>query len=215
MSSITAGSAASPRRDSTRLLLWAAVAVPFAYYGTLLVASLFYPGYSHATQYASELGSASATYPMIFNGGVLACGALAILGAIGLFRALRARGVGTALAGVFALTLVAWGVGVLFAAIYPMPDERHGGYGLTMGIQLSPLLLLVALRKATDLRALKWVLAVNTVAIIVMFAIMWGVGGLVTRANVGLFQRAYSLTVTPWIAIAAWSLLRWLPGRRA
>lgn len=41
-----------------RALLWIAVAVPFLYFGTVLVSALFYPGYSHTAQYASELGAA-------------------------------------------------------------------------------------------------------------------------------------------------------------
>lgn len=45
-----------------------------------------------------------------------------------------------------------------------------------------------------------------------MFAIMMGVGGLVTLDNVGVFQRTYSLTLFPWIGIAAWYLLRSTPA---
>jgi hypothetical protein len=41
---------------------------------------------------------------------------------------------------------------------------------------------------------------------IVMLAVMMGVGGLVTRQNVGLWQRANALAMFPWIGIAAWRL---------
>jgi hypothetical protein len=37
-------------------------------------------------------------------------------------------------------------------------------------------------------------------------AIMMGVGGLVTRANVGLIQRISALTAFPWIGVAAYVL---------
>lgn len=200
---------ATTRHDrTTRLLLWAAVAVPILYYGTLLVASQLYPGYSHATQYASELGSSSARYPIVFNTGIFLAGVAWILGGIGFYRALRPLGVKPVLAALLALTVVLYGVALLFGAVFPMPDERHGGYGLGLAVQLSPWLMLIALRRTADLRALKVLIAVTAVASVVMFAIMMGAGELVTRANVGLFQRGYSLTVIPWIAIAAWSLLR-------
>jgi hypothetical protein len=43
----------------------------------------------------------------------------------------------------------------------------------------------------------------------VLILVMFDVGGLhlVRRANVGLWQRAYSLAAIPWIGIAAWALL--------
>jgi hypothetical protein len=50
---------------------------------------------------------------------------------------------------------------------------------------------------------------VNAAAIVVMLAVMMGVGELVTRANVGLLQRAFSLTVFPWLAVLAGVLLQW------
>lgn len=210
----TMATTAATRFDrTTSLLLWAAFAVPVLYYGTLLVASQLYPGYSHTTQYASELGSSSAQYPVVFNIGIFVTGVAAILGGLGFYVALRSLAVGPMLAGLVALTVVLYGVGMLFGALFPMPDERHGGYGLGVAVQLSPWLMLIALRKVADLRALKMLLAVDAVANVVMFAIMMGAADLVTRANVGLFQRGYSLTVMPWMAIAAWSLLR-VRGRK-
>jgi hypothetical protein len=49
-----------------------------------------------------------------------------------------------------------------------------------------------------------------------MLAVMMGVGHLVTRANVGLWQRANALSMFPWLGIAAWALWRALasPERR-
>jgi hypothetical membrane protein len=199
----------SPDRGIDRQL-YAAIAVPVIYYGTLLVASALYPGYSHVTQYASELGSPSATYPGVFNGGTLLGGVAGLIGAIGVHRALRSVDVGPVLAALLALAIIMHALGMLFGGWFPMPDERHGGYGLGMGVVFGPPLAALALRRApADLRWAVWLLAVNAAAIVVMLAVMMGVGELVTRANVGLLQRAFSLTVFPWLAVLAGVLLQW------
>lgn len=58
--------------------LFAAVLVPIIYFGTLLVAGLLHPGYSHVSQLPSELGAVGAPYAWVFNGGLIATG-LALL----------------------------------------------------------------------------------------------------------------------------------------
>jgi hypothetical membrane protein len=193
-----------------RRLLLCAVAVPFFYYGTMLVASALYPGYNHVTQYASELGAADAQYPWVFNSGAVLGGLAGVLGGIGVLRALRALGRGGVVSWLLALAIVANGIGFVFAGLFPMPDERHGGYGIGMISLLGPAFAAIALRGAP--RGLRWVvpvLAVNAVAVLAMFAVMMGVGQLVTTGNVGAFQRLNSLTSIPWVGLVGWALLRW------
>lgn len=209
MSSIALGP--SRRLSWTRALLWGAVAVPFFYYGTMLVASALYPGYSHMTQYASELGSASARHPWVFNAGAILGGLAGILGGIGMFRALRQVGRGAFVATMVALAMIGQAAGFVFAGLFPMPNELHGGYGIGMLGMLGPALAAVALRDAP--RPLRWlvpVLAFNAVAMLAMFAVMMGVGELVTARNVGLVQRINSLTNMPWVGLVGWGMLRWL-----
>lgn len=204
------GSSSGPRAG-----LYALIAAPVLYYAALVVASARYPGYSHRSQYASELGSASAPWPWLFNGGVILSGLAAIVGGIALYRALRARGGGAVVPTLLALAIVLHGVGFLFGGWFPMPDERHGGYGLGLAVLAGPPLAAAAVRHApASLRWVRRVLIANTVAMWVLFAIMMGIGELVTRADVGLYQRAFSLTMLPWLALLGWTLLRW-PRPRA
>ncbi len=198
-------------RDRARTLLTAGVAVPFLYFGNLLFSALFYPDYSHIRQYASELGSAAAPHPWIFNTGVSVTALAVVAAAVGFHFALRRLGARPLLTALFVLALALFGVGAVFGALFPMPDPRHGGYGLGMAINVAPLLLALALWKRRDLRALNVFLLVNCVVVTILFAIMMGAGQLVTRANVGAFQRAYALAGFPWIGIAAWVLRRRLP----
>jgi hypothetical membrane protein len=186
----------------------AGIAVPFLYYGTMLVSSLFYPGYNHITQYASELGGPDAIRPAIFNTGIVLLGICGIAAGFGYTFALRHLTGKKVLPILTGLLLGLFGVAMVMGGLFPMPDERHGAYGLGMAVQLAPLFLWLALRKHEGLRGLKVFLLATFVVSLAMFAIMMGVGQMVTRANVGLFQRMYSLTSFPWIGIASYSLMR-------
>lgn len=188
--------------------LRAGVLVPILYFGTILIASLVYPGYSHIRQYASELGSASARYPWIFNVGIVVMGAATLVSLVGFHAALRRLGANRVVIALFLITLGAFGAGTLMGGLFPMPDPRHGGFGLGIGVLPAPALLAAALWRVRGMRRLRGYLVVTFIAALVMFAIMMGAGSLVRRANVGAFQRTFALTSIPWIGIASWALLR-------
>jgi hypothetical membrane protein len=194
-----------PRLQS--VLLRAALCVPVLYYLTLIVASLLYPGYSHVTQYASELGSATARVPWVFNTGIVTAGVLGVAGGAGYFLALR-RVAHPALALLTGLCVSLFGLAFIFGGLFPMPDPRHGGYGTGMAVHLAPLFLVAAVWKARRPAWLMPLLVATIVYMTLMFMVMMGVGQLVTRANVGVFQRLYTLGILPWIGIAAWALER-------
>ena len=194
--------------STEKALLQAGIAVPFLYYGNMIVSSLFFPGYSHVRQYASELGGPDAPQPAIFNTLTMILGVFGIAAGVGIYLAVRRLTGRTVLAALSGLLLALFGVAMIFGGAFPMPDERHGGYGLGMAVHLAPLALAAALWKREDLRGLNLFLLAIWVAGLVFFAIMMGVGQMVTRANVGLFQRAYSLASFPWIAVACHGLKR-------
>ena len=199
--------------NRARALLWGAVLVPVLYFGTLLLGSALFPGYSHATQYASELGSAAAPHPWIFNGGILLTGLASIAGAIGFGRAVALLGGHRPLGALAGLCLGLFGVSMLMGAAFPMPDPRHGAFGLGIAMQLAPFCLAAALRKVPETRNLRTFLIVVGLVMLILFAIMMGVGSLVRRSNVGLFQRAYALTIFPWVGVAGYALSRRLRAR--
>lgn len=189
-------------------LLLAGMAVPILYVGTLLISSLLYPGYSHISQYASELGSAVAPYPFLFNTGIIAVGIASIAAGLGFFLALKRLTGALLVPGLLALCLVLFGVSFVMGGAFPMPDERHGGYGLGLGIHAGPVLLALALLKHKPVRAINLYLLVTALGLLILFAIMMGVGGLVTRANVGIWQRSYVLFMLPWIGVSGYYLNR-------
>ena len=190
-------------------LLWGLILAPVFYYVGLIGGSLLWPGYSHVTQYASELGSSASPNPMFFNGNVILCGLSALIGGVGLTHALSQLPGGSrnwAIAAGVSISL--WGLAIIIAGLYPMPDDRHGAYGLALVGQFTPLFAWLALRKVDGLAGLKTFLLVIFIASFALFAIMMGVGGLVTRANVGIWQRVNSGLGIPYLAILGWVLLQ-------
>lgn len=196
-----------------RLLLRCAVCVPFMYFGTLLVSATLFPGYRHTTQYASELGSAAAPYPWVFNSGIILTGLAGLAASVGLARAATALGGSRVLGALTGVFVGLFSVSIIMAALFPMPDPRHAAFGLGIAIQAAPFLLAAAIWRVPALRQLRTILLIVGVAMTVLFAIMMGVGAMVTRANVGLFQRAYALTTFPWIGVAGFVLARHLRAR--
>ena len=194
-------------------LLWGLILAPAFYYIGLFGCAMLWPGYSHVTQYASELGSAASPCPTLFNGNIILCGLAALIGGIGLSHVLRELSgqKGWAIAAGASISL--WGIAIIIGGLYPLPDDRHGAYGLAIVGQFTPLFALIALRNVESVGALKSFLALIFVASLALFAIMMGIGELVTRANVGIWQRTYGALSIPYLAVLGWALLRRL--RRA
>jgi hypothetical protein len=103
--------------------------------------------------------------------------------------------------------MAAWGAAMVMGGWFPMPDDRHGAYGLGLAGQLVPLFTIFALRGVPGTTALKLFLAAIFVASTAVLAIMFGVGELVTRANVGIWQRINSGLGIPWLAVLGIALL--------
>lgn len=195
-------------KNNIKRLLMAGIAVPILYFANLLVNSLLYPGYSHVTQYVSELGAADAPYAPLFNSVIVLLGVLGVAAGFGVYFAVRRLGGIGVLAALSGLLVSFWGIGTVLAGVFPMPDDRHGGYGLAFGYQLAPLILALAIWNVENLRGLRNFLIVIFLAMSFFIAVMFGVGGLVTRANVGLWQRGNALAGIPWLGIACYLLLR-------
>lgn len=188
-------------------LLKFGIAVPVIYFGTLIVVPLLlYPGYDHRTQYVSELGAGAAPHPAVFNFAIIACGLSAILGGIGIAIALR-RVKGSGIAGILAGTAIAlWGVAIVMAGFFPMPNELHNAFGLAMILQFAPLFSLIAVWKVEKVAWLKWLLAAVFLVSGALFAMMMGVGRMVRVADVGYWQRAYAVSSILWVGVLAWAL---------
>lgn len=194
-----------------KILAGGLLAAPALYYFGLLAGAATYPGYDHATRYASELGAADAPYPWLFNCSIIAAGVAAILGAAGLALMLRRISGRWGWAAAAGVVLALWGVSMIMGGLFPMPDERHGAFGLGLVEPLAPLFALAALWSAPNTAGMKTFLAFVFAGSVVVLAIMMGVGGLVRLDNVGIWQRINSGFAIPWMAVlGVWLMAR--PG---
>ena len=146
-----------------RPLLGLGIAVPVLYFGTLFAAAATWPGYSHVTRYASELGGPEAPLPWIFNGGIILMGGVCVLAAIG-FGIVLVRITGRAALGIAtAICIGLFGVSMLIGGAFPMPNPLHGAFGLAFALVPAPVLMALALRRVPGLRGLRNLLWVNAV----------------------------------------------------
>lgn len=199
-----------------KLLSGALIAVPAFYYFALFAGAATYPDYSHVTNYASELGAADAPYPALFNVNIMLAGASALIAAYLLPGSFRGIGASRLWSVLTAIALALWGAAMVMGGYFPMPDERHGAFGLGLVAPLIPLFAFLALRTVEGSRGIRAFLAIVFVASVAMLAIMFGVGELVTLANVGLYQRLNTAASIPWFAVLGlWLLLRERSERRA
>jgi len=188
--------------------LHAAIAVPFLYWGNLVLSSLLNPGYSNMRQQVSELGANAASHPMIFNGLILATGVAQLVGAYGYYQALRRLAVGPSLSGLSALVLTLFGVAVLMAGFFPLPNPLHGGKYLGIVVLLGPPLLVAALWRQPHTARINAYLVITTVLSLAILCLRLGFGAVVTAHNLGLFQRVDAFVSLLWIAVAACFLRR-------
>ena len=197
-----------PRSDDFTLAsLGFAIAVPFLYYGVQLVAAPFFPDFSLLGTTASELGSDRSARPWVFNAGAILTGIAALVGSIGLLRALRRLGAHPIVAWLTLLAVAGTGLSALWGGIYPLPDPRHGGHpSLGIAILAVPFVLSLALWRLGVSRAIKAYLIATIVLLLVMLPMM--MIGLNMHAYEGLLQRIFALTIFVPIGVAAFVLAR-------
>jgi hypothetical membrane protein len=195
-------------KNFTRVALSMGMAVPFVYFGTQLVAALFYPNYSFLIQAASELGSNRAVYPFIFNSGAIITGIFTLIAAAGFLSALRQLDTHPIWAWLVSIAVALNGIGSIWAGVFSLPDPRHGSNPFIVGVFLMPLLLAVALWKQKDARAIKIYLVITNVMFLVLIPIMSGMAGIDIRGYQGLLQRIIALVFFPPIAVGAYFLAK-------
>ncbi|MBL8531852.1 MAG: DUF998 domain-containing protein [Hyphomonadaceae bacterium] len=188
---------------SARLLLAGGIGVPLIYFASQAAAMAFNPDFDIATQQPSELGCCGVSAPIVANVGFMLTGVCAIAGGVGLFLDLRQTGGASVLAVLAALGMILFGGAMAMSGLFPLPNPLHYGFGLFPAGLLAPLFAALALR---DGGAARWIVFASFGLSAVLVALMFGLGGVVTAANLGYFSRAVALVAFPAMALLCWTV---------
>lgn len=188
----------------TKALLAAGVGLPIIYFVSQIAAMVLNPGFDIATQQPSELGCCGVQLPIVANFGFVLTGACAIAGGIGLAFGLSRLGGNVVFSALAGLGMVLFGVAMTMSGLFPLPDPLHYGFGLFPAGLLAPLFGALALK---GVPAARWGTLGAFVLIAVLVALMFGLGGVVTRSNLGYFSRAVAIVAFPTMAYLCWSVL--------
>ncbi|WP_172448496.1 DUF998 domain-containing protein [Caulobacter mirabilis] len=196
-----------------RWMLWIGMAAPVLACVTFVSAALTFPTLNHATQYISELGSAAAPMPQLFNAGILLSGVAAAFAGAGFALTLLALGGGRVAAGVIFAAFLLGAAGLILSTVWLYPDPMHAIINLGLGIQLAPIFLIWGLARVRGFGRLKVFLAVVFVAMLILTAItnyhfIPLFPGVVNADNVGLWERVYAFVLIGWVGVAAFVLER-------
>lgn len=189
-----------------RTMLAIGTSTPFLYFAALFIAGLFYPDYSHVRQVASDLGAVGAPYDLanLFNVGLILTGLAGCLGAIGLFGGLMRTSSGIPLALATGLTVFAPSLTVVMSGAFPMPSPYHSNIFLLMAGIFAPLFGAFAIRELPNTQLIRRYLLLAFVAGLLLVPILFGIGGLLTEDNVGLWLRIWAGVSLPPVGVLCW-----------
>ena len=191
-----------------RILLWLGICIPFIYFINLIVLAALYPGYSHMSNWVSDLGRIEAPHHKIFNLVIFLSGILYLLTGLGFFYSVNritGRKVQAIFIGVF---IAVFGINYFFGAFYPLPDPRHGGYGIGLLHFFSPLLLAWAFWRLPDSRVFTIFQLLYFILILIFTVIPLEVWGVFNETNLGIFQRIQSVIIFAWFVYSCYWLIR-------
>lgn len=193
-----------------RPLLLAGTCMPVLYFALLYVAALFYPDFSHIRQVASDLGATDAPYAYapIFNIGLLTVAMTGMAGALGLAIGLGKLGSGRALALITGLSLAMPSISLGMSGLFPLPSPYHSSFVLLLAGILTPLLGALCLRKVSGTGVMTLILFLAFAAALIVLAILFGLGGLVSEENVGLWLRIWAVVSLPPVGLLCWEVRR-------
>jgi hypothetical membrane protein len=196
-------------KQAAPLLLISGIAALIVHAIAVVISGSIYPGYSHASQFISELGATGAPAPSILNfGGLVPAGALTIAFALALNWCYR-QGKALALSSAFVAMA---GLSRMVAGIFPcdpgcslenmsISGKIHSAAGFTAFISgmLAPLIFASVIRRKRH--SLFWSSLLLACGMIVFFAIgaQQGPG----TPYIGVWQRMNLICFYAWIVIVA------------
>lgn len=195
---------------SVRPLLLVGALLPLLYFALLYSAGLFYPDYSHIKQVASDLGAQDAPYAFagVFSIGLVIVAVAGLAGSAGLLSGLQRAGSGRLLAILTAITLAMPSISLGMSGLFPLPSPYHSSFVLLVAGIFTPLLAGLALRRVDGTEGMRLFLFLAFGAALLVLAFIFGLGGLVTNDNIGLWLRIWALVSFIPVGVLCWKVRR-------
>jgi len=197
-----------PKINKEQIFLGIGIAIPIIYFLNLFVLGALYPGYSHMKHWVSSLGRIEAPHHEIFNAVVILMGLLSMLAGLGFFYSVKRLSGRTILATAIGISIALFGINALFGGFFPLPDPRHGAYGIGIAILFTPILLAWTFREFPGMRVFTFFQIAMCILIALIFFIQAGLGDLVNKMNIGIAQRLYALIGSTWFIITCYWLIK-------
>ena len=191
-----------------RSLLVAGMAMPVLYFLALFIAGALYPEYSHVRQVASDLGAVGAPYgyATAFNAALVGVGLSGLAGSLGLALGLLRLGAARSLAVMAGVVPAMPSLSLVQSGFFPLPSPHHSSFILLLVGVLTPMVGAFALRRLPSTGPIRLTLYLAFAASLLVLGIIFGFGGLVTEANLGLWLRVWAAVSLPTIGILCFAV---------
>jgi|TARA_Y100000310_G_scaffold332997_2_gene409651 hypothetical protein len=136
---------------------------------------------------------------------------MGLVGAVGLILGLGKLGVGRSLSVMTGLAPAMPSISIAMSGIFPLPSPYHSSFILLLIGMLTPLLGGLALRKLEHTGAICLTLYLAFAASLIVLAIIFGIGSLVTENNLGLWFRMWAVVSLPTFALLCMAVRIRLP----
>lgn len=192
-----------------KLLLVCGISAWLVYILNLILSATLNPDYSHLSNLVSDLGRVKYTYSRFFNVGLFLFATLYLFSALGFYQSILRITGKKVISVIVCISNILFSVSLFFAAIFPLPDLRHIGYGIGSFYDLTPLFLAVAFFKHPGARRIFFYQLIFFVLIMVMRSISYGMFGLINESNIGLIQRLYVSVLIIWFTPTVFWLIKY------
>jgi hypothetical membrane protein len=184
------------RLNKNSIFLYFGIVAIIGYITNIIILAELYPDYSHAKQQISELGMSNAPNSLMFALGEIIAGTFFMLSSISAYFTIIDVTKKKYLSVIFALCITFFGISLLYSGYFPLPDERHNGYGMGVFILLAPIFLTWSCWNIPKLRTFSYV---NLIAFLLLIIVMALNVSFASPDNQGLFQRVFVLSTFLWI----------------
>jgi len=183
--------------NKNSFFLYCGIIAILGYIANIIILGELYSNYSHMKQQISELGMSNAPNYLIFAFGEIIAGTLFMISSIGTYFVIVDLTNKKYLAFLFSLCLTFFGINFLFSGIFPLPDERHNGYGMGALVLLAPIFLTWSCWNIPKFRIFAYLNLTVFILLISMMLLNVLFGSV---HNQGLLQRVFVISIFLWIS---------------